>query len=113
MRLVPDESEREARPFFKALEESGYVLAADVYTDPATREFFVGRSGRSRVESLMAAAFALNGKLYGALTCTQVGGRLNWTPKQLALLRQIGSRTTLALANVSPSQLNSLWASLD
>jgi hypothetical protein len=39
----------------------------------------------------------VNGKLYGAFTCTQVGDQIEWARPQLNVLRQIGSRVSLAL----------------
>ena len=112
MRRVPDESEERSGPYFLALDEFGHVLAPDARSHPATRSFFVGRPDGAGVRSLMAAAFSLNGKLYGALTCTQIGEPMTWTLQQLTMLRQIGARATLALAGASPHQLDSLWSAL-
>ncbi len=49
------------------------------------------------VRSLLASSFAVNGRLFGAFTCTQVGARQEWTSRQLGTLRQIGAQTSLAL----------------
>ena len=51
------------------------------------------------VRSLMASSFSINGCLFGAFTCTQVERAMNWTPLQLVMLKRIGARVSLALAN--------------
>jgi hypothetical protein len=59
----------------------------------------------------MAAALSLNGRLFGAFTCTQVAEPMAWSQRQLAMLTKIGSRATLALAS-SPRFLDSMLAPL-
>lgn len=108
---VPDESEERSGPYFLELERAGYVLANDARTHPATRSFFEDHLQSNGVQSLMAAAFSLNGRLFGAFTCTEVDQAVTWTQRQLAILTKIGSRATLALAS-SPRFLNSMLAPL-
>jgi hypothetical protein len=47
---------------------------------------------------MMASSFSVNEGLFGAFTCTQAGCAMEWSRPQLNVLRQIGSRTSLALA---------------
>lgn len=109
---VADETESDARPYFAELESAGHVLANDARNHPATRDFFQNHLNANGVRSLMAAAFALNGKLFGAFTCTQVGEPMAWAPRQLVTLTKIGTRATLALAAASPRQLDSFFSPL-
>jgi GAF domain-containing protein len=108
---VADESEEKSRPYFLELERSGHVLASDARTHPATRSFFADHLRSNGVQSLMAAAFSLNGRLFGAFTCTQVAEPMMWSQRQLAILTRIGSRATLALAS-SPRFMDSMLAPL-
>ena len=41
----------------------------------------------------------IGGVLFGTFSCEQVGHAVNWTPRQLQLLRKIGSRASLALVH--------------
>src|SRR6266516_2200306 len=84
--------------YFQTLEKVGYVIAADARTHFATAGFFAEQLAPRGIESIMAASFSVNGKLYGAFTCTQVGSQTEWGRPQLNVLRQIGARVSLALA---------------
>lgn len=99
MTRVPDEQGPPVADYFLALEQTGHVIAADAAEHFATSGFFSKWLQGNNVKSLLAAAFSVNGRLYGALTCTQVGVTMEWNLKQLGALRTIGTRTSLALAN--------------
>jgi len=109
---VEDRTEHSAGPYFDELERIGHVMATDARSDPATRAFFDGSFADRGVVSLMAAAFSLNGRLFGAFTCTQLHEPMPWSHRQLGILTKIGSRVTLALAGASANQLNSLFGAL-
>lgn len=109
---VEDRLQEDSDTYFAALQEHGHVIAVDAESNPATRRFFDAGLRPHGVRSLMSAAFALNGRLFGAFTCSQVGERANWSKQQLAILTRIGSRATLALASVSPNQLRTLFGDL-
>lgn len=109
---VDDRQQDSSAAYFRALQESGHVLANDARTHPATKAFYERGLKPYGVQSLMAAAFSLNGKLFGAFTCSQVGERAVWSIRQLSILTRIGSRATLALASTSSSQLDSFLADL-
>jgi GAF domain-containing protein len=96
---VPSESGPQVATYFAALENAGFVVADDARGHPATAGFFEDHLGVSGVRSLLAVAFSVNGRRLGAFTCTQVGGTLAWTPQQLAGLRAIAGRVSLAIAN--------------
>ncbi len=98
---VSDESGPQVSAYFDALTHDGHVLAVDARTHPSTAGFFDQKLSVSNVHSLMAASFGVNGKLFGAYTCTQVGRPMTWTPRQLALLKEIGARSSLALSGAT------------
>jgi GAF domain-containing protein len=97
---VPDQTDA-GGAYFLALEQTGYVIASDARRHFATSNMFARHLEPHGVHSLLAASFSVNGKLYGAFTCTQVERPVEWTPRQLMLLRQIGSRVSLSLFKVS------------
>lgn len=100
MTQVPDEEGSPVADYFLALEQTGHVMATDARAHFATAGFFERFLEQNHVRSLLAAAFSVNGRLYGAFTCTQVGSEKEWSRPELASLRVIGSRVSLALANV-------------
>ncbi len=102
---VADESGPQVAAYFDALAHQGHVLAADARTHPATAGFFEQKLRASDVHSLMAASFGLNGKLFGAYTCTQVGQPMAWSRRQLAALKEIGARSSLALCGATTAQV--------
>lgn len=100
MTSLPDETSLQVGAYFEALEQVGHVLASDARTHPATAGFFSDKVGANGVRSLMAASFSVNGCLFGAFTCTQTAVT-EWSPTQLATLKRMGARVSLALANAS------------
>ena len=101
MTIVPDETSRQVGAYFEALEKLGHVLADETCSHPATAGFFSDQLSVNGVRSLMASSFSINGRLFGAFTCTQVERATEWTPSQLAKLKRIGARISLALANAT------------
>lgn len=112
MTRVPDETDSQVGSYFDALKRDGQVIAADAQHHPATAGFFNKSLRASQVCSLMAVCFSVNGQLFGAFTCTQVGRQVNWSPAQLAMLKRIGSRASLALVNGTRSRTETLPAPL-
>ncbi|MEO7151832.1 MAG: GAF domain-containing protein [Burkholderiaceae bacterium] len=102
---VSDESGPQVSAYFDALARHGHVLAVDARSHPATAGFFEQKLLASDVHSLMAASFGINGKLFGAYTCTQVGEPMTWSLRQLAALKEIGARSSLALSGATTAQL--------
>ena len=100
MTTAPDEKVA-VEAYFNAFDEAGYVMADDVHVHPATSGLFAKRLGTMGVRSLLASSFSVNGHLFGTLTCTDVGKSTVWTPRQLAMLRQIGGPASLALYKTS------------
>lgn len=101
---VPDYSGPEVQDYFNALASDGHVVAVDVRTHPATAGFFDAKLRVNNVQSLLAVSFGVNGKLLGAFTCTEVGRPMEWSKRQLASLKAIGARTSLALSGATRSR---------
>ena len=100
MTHVPDETDS-VGPYFQALVHSGFVMANDATSHPATAAFFSKSLAVNGVQSLLAVSVSVNGELYGAFTCTEVGRHAEWTSAQLALLRRIGPPLSMALYKAS------------
>jgi GAF domain-containing protein len=98
-----EESGPQVKAYFEALALTGHVVAADAKTHPATAGFFDAELRASDVHSLMAASFGINGKLFGAFVCTQVGKPMDWSSRQLATLKALGARSSLALSGATAS----------
>lgn len=107
MTVVPDETSLQVAAYFEALETVGHVLANDARIHPATAGFFNEKISVNGVRSLMAASFSVNGRLFGAFTCTQIKVT-EWSPVQLATLKRMGARVSLALANASRTSQSTL-----
>ena len=100
MTHVPDERDS-VGPYFQALDDAGYVMADDARTHPATAAFFSRSLAVNGVRSLLAVGVSINGSLYGAFTCTQVGQPTQWAAGQLALLRRVSLPVSMALYKAS------------
>jgi hypothetical protein len=65
------------------------------------------------VRSLLDVSFSVNGVLYGAFSCEQVGNTMAWTQQQVNLLRQISARASLTLMHAINAQVDTapgaLW----
>lgn len=101
---VLDHAGPEVQAYFDALVSDGHVMAVDARTHPATAGFFEAQLRGNNVHSLLAVSFGVNGKLLGAFTCTEVGRRMEWSKRQLASLKAIGARTSLALSGATRSR---------
>ena len=110
---VPDETGDGVLVYFQALESTGHVMAYDAKAHFATAGFFAEHLEGNGVQSLLAVAFSVNGAIYGAFTCTQVGAKREWTRTQLNQLRLIGSKLSLALANAVRNSTDTRPAGLD
>jgi len=101
---VRPHSKESADLFFDELLKSGQVIAHDARNHPATRGFFVGMPVGRGVQSLIATPFSVNGKLFGAFACTQLGDCVHWSLQHLFMLRRISIRATLAMAALGPRE---------
>jgi len=110
---VPDMMSGEPTPYFDALLRDGSVIAADCKTHPATAPFLASYIEPQNVQSMLDVSFSVNGALYGTFSCEQVGSQQQWTPYQVALLRRMASRVSLALMHAITSHVDTapgaLW----
>jgi len=96
--VVSDVNSAQAIPFYKTLATSGYVVANDALNHPTTRLFFEQKLTQLNVRSLVAAAFSVNGRLYGAFSCTQIDEPRRWTQMEVLLLKRLGANASLVLS---------------
>ena len=65
------------------------------------------------LHSVLDVCFSVNGVLFGTFSCEQAGAPVVWSQRQVQLLRQIGSRASLALLHAanahSDTQPAALW----
>lgn len=106
---IEDRVAQHSRVFFDTLRREGSVIAVDASSHPATRDFYPTALAPHGIVSLMSVAFAFNGELFGALSCSQVGAPVSWSRSQLTTVSRIGTRAALALASVSPNHLSTFF----
>lgn len=94
---APDMVGAEASRYFDALARDGCIVAPDALAHPATAGMEGEYLQHHDVRSLLDVCFSVNGVLFGTFSCEQVGHPVAWSPRQLQLLRKIGSRASLAL----------------
>ena len=87
-------------PYFERLLHDGSVTMMRKPDDPVN----VGALGEylaaGDITAVMDMSFSVNGVLYGAFTCEQLGEPVEWTQRQLQALRRIASRASLTLMHV-------------
>ena len=87
-------------PYFERLLHDGSVMMMRKPDDPVN----VGALGEylaaGDITAVMDMSFSVNGVLYGAFTCEQLGEPVEWTQRQLQALRRIASRASLTLMHV-------------
>jgi GAF domain len=87
-------------PYFERLLHDGSVTMMRKPDDPVN----VGALGEylaaGDITAVMDMSFSVNGVLYGAFTCEQLGEPAEWTQRQLQALRRIASRASLTLMHV-------------
>ena len=97
---APDISHGPDEPYFERLLHDGSVMMMRKPDDPVN----VGALGQylaaGDISAVMDMSFSVNGVLYGAFTCEQLGEPVEWTQRQLQALRRIASRASLTLMHV-------------
>lgn len=108
--LHPDDN-----PFLERLQRDGCVAIGQVATDPICTGALQRHLKASKVVSLMDMSFSVNGALFGAFSCEQLGTPVEWTQRQLQTLRKIASRASLTLMHVVNASIDTtpgaLWES--
>ena len=86
--------------YLERLQRDGSVISNDAPADAAAAgplRTYVRAFG---VASLMDMSFSVNGVLFGAFSCEQVGEPIEWSQRQQQALRRIASRASLTLMRV-------------
>lgn len=112
---APDILHQEDGLYLERLRRDGSVTIGQTLTDPviaaALREYLAAAG----VGSLMDMSFSVNGVLFGAFSCEQLGTPADWTQRQLQALRKIASRASLTLMHVVNASVDTtpgaLWES--
>jgi GAF domain-containing protein len=105
----------DASPYLAQLQRDGSIMSGrardDAVSAGALREYL----DAAGVVSLMDMTFSVNGVLFGAFCCEQVGAPIDWTQRQLQTLRKIAARASLTLMHVVTSTIDTapgaLWES--
>lgn len=90
----------EADLYLSHLQRDGSVVANRAGTGDAIAEALPEYFESANIGSLMDMGFSVNGVLFGAFTCEQVGAPVEWTQRQFQALRKIASRASLTLMHV-------------
>ena len=99
-------------PYFHTLVNEGCVVAPDARHHPATSGFLDSYLVPQDIHSLLDVCFSVNGVPVGAFCCEQVGAACAWSQRQVQLLRQIGSRASLALLHAANAEADTRPAAL-
>jgi hypothetical protein len=98
--------------YFEQLQRDGCVTATRA-SDPANSRALSEYLAASQVSSLMDMGFSVNGVLFGAFSCEQLGPPVEWTQRQLQALRKTASRASLTLMHVLSNSVDTapgaLW----
>jgi len=112
-RPAPDMRGAGSAAYLDALLREGAVVASDVATHPLLAPFVHGYFEPQDVRSLLDVGFSVNGVLYGAFGCEQVGDTVAWTQAQVNLMRQISARASLAVMHALNAEIDTtpgaLW----
>ena len=87
-------------PYLEQLQRAGSVTATCAPDDPVNNGALGEYLAAAKVTALMDMSFSVNGVLFGTFSCEQLGTPVDWTQRQLQVLRKIASRASLTLMHV-------------
>jgi GAF domain-containing protein len=99
-------------PYFDTLVREGCVIASDARRHPATAGFLDDYLLPLDLHSLLDVCFSINGVPFGTFSCEQAGQPLVWSQRQVQMLRQVGSRASLALLHAATAMPDTQPAAL-
>lgn len=99
-------------PYFETLVRDGCVIASDARRHPATLGFIDDYLAPLDLHSLLDVCFSINGVPFGTFSCEQAGQALVWSQRQVQMLRQVGSRASLALLHAATAMPDTQPAAL-
>ena len=99
--------------YIEQLQRDGSVTATRASTDGLNSGALGEYLAATQTTSLMDMGFSVNGVLFGAFSCEQLGTPVDWSQRQLQTLRKIASRASLTLMHVLSSSVDTapgaLW----
>jgi hypothetical protein len=99
--------------YIEQLQRDGSVTATRAATDALNTGALGEYLAATQTTSLMDMGFSVNGVLFGAFSCEQLGTPRDWTQRQLQTLRKIASRASLTLMHVLSNSVDTapgaLW----
>jgi GAF domain-containing protein len=101
-----------AGPYFETLVADGCVVASDARYHPATSAFRDNYLVPLDLHSVLDVCFSVNGVPFGTFSCEQAGAPVVWSQRQIQMLRQIGSRASLALLHAANAHTDTQPAAL-
>ncbi|WP_298830162.1 GAF domain-containing protein [uncultured Piscinibacter sp.] len=99
-------------PYFDMLVADGSVVAPEARHHPATADFGDAYLVPLDIHSVLDVCFSVNGVPFGTFSCEQTGAPVVWTQRQVHLLRQVGSRASLALLHAATAYTDTQPAAL-
>jgi hypothetical protein len=116
-RMVPaaDIEHTEGSAYLERLQSEGCVSVSHGLDDPLSNDSMKDYLRSCDLCSWMDMSFSVNGSLFGTFVCEQRGAPVEWTQRQLQLLRKIASRASLTLMQVVNASVDTapgaLWES--
>jgi hypothetical protein len=99
--------------YIEQLQRDGSITATRASTDALNNGALGEYLAANQTASLMDMGFSVNGVLFGAFSCEQLGTPVDWSQRQLQTLRKIASRASLTLMHVLSSSVDTapgaLW----
>jgi GAF domain-containing protein len=100
-------------PYFERLLQDGCVVVSETRTDPIVAPFRKSYLEPNDIRSVMDMCFAVNGELFGTFSCEQLKAPVEWTQRQVQMLRKLASRASLTLMHVVTGNIDTapgaLW----
>ena len=99
--------------YIEQLQRDGNITVTRSPTDPLNTGALGTYLAATQTSALMDMGFSVNGALFGAFSCEQLGTPTEWTQRQLQSLRKIASRASLTLMHVLSNSVDTapgaLW----
>ena len=95
----------EYRDYFNALIERGIFVSSDALAAPALQPMRESYLLPNNVLSMLDAAFMLNGRAYGIMSCEETTSRRDWRVAEVSALRAIVTRLALIMSGAPESVL--------
>jgi hypothetical protein len=116
-RMVPaaDIVHLEGSAYLERLQRDGNVTVGHGLSDPLSNDSVKSYLRSCGLSSWMDVSFSVNGSLFGTFVCEQRGAPVEWSQRQLQMLRKIASRASLTLMQVVNASVDTapgaLWES--